>query len=72
MDNLTTPEKIRLISKRLGKSMGDLAEATGQTRQNLSNKMGRNNLSEKEIVALAEAMDCTVEVRFKLPDGTEI
>ncbi len=72
MDNLTTPEKIRLIAKRLDKSMGDLAEATGQTRQNLSNKMSRNNLSEKEILALAKAMGCTVEVRFQLPDGTEI
>ena len=72
MDNLTTPEKIRLISKRLDKSMGDLAEATGQTRQNLSNKMSRNNLSEKDIIALAEAMGCTAEVKFRLPDGTEI
>ena len=72
MENLTTAEKIRLISKRLDISMGDLAESTGQTRQNLSNKMGRNNLSEKDIAALAAAMGCTVEIKFTLPDGSVI
>ncbi len=69
---MTAAEKIRLIAKRMNKSMGDLATATGQTRQNLSNKMARENLSEKEIAALAEAMGCTAKVVFMLPDGTEI
>lgn len=69
---MTTSEKIRVIAKRVNMNMGDLAEATGQTRQNLSNKMNRNNLSEKEIAALAAAMGCTVEIKFKLPDGSVI
>lgn len=32
--NMTVAEKIRLIAKRVNMSMGDLAEGTGQTRQN--------------------------------------
>lgn len=70
--SMTSAEKIRIIAKRVNKSMGELADATGQTRQNLSNKMSRDNLSEKEIQALAAAMGCTVEIKFRLPDGTEV
>lgn len=69
---MSAAEKIRLIAKRTNKTMGDLAEATGQTRQNLSNKFSRENFSEKEITALASAMGCKVDIVFTLPDGTEI
>lgn len=69
---MTVAEKIRLIAKRVNMSMGDLAEGTGQTRQNLSNKLNRDNMSTKDIQALAEAMGCSVEITFTLPDGTEI
>lgn len=70
--NMTVAEKIRLIAKRVNMSMGDLAEGTEQTRQNLSNKLNRDNMSTKDIQALAEAMGCSVEITFTLPDGTEI
>ena len=69
---MTVAEKVRLIMKRKGISMGDLAAATGQTRQNLSNKMSRGNFSEKDIQAMAEAMECTYKISFILPDGTEV
>ena len=69
---MTVAEKVRVIMKRMNMSMGDMAEATGQTRQNPSNKMNRENFSEKEIRAMAEAMGCAVEIRFTLPDGTVI
>ncbi len=69
---ITVAEKIRLIMKRQGKTMGDLAEASGQTRQNLSNKMTRGNFTEKDIQALAAALGCKAEIKFILPDGTEI
>lgn len=69
---LSVAEKIRLIMRRQGKTMGELAELTGQTRQNLSNKMSRGNFTEKDIVAFAQALCCQVEIRFTLPDGTII
>ena len=70
--NMTASEKIRIIAKRVNMSMGELAEATGQTRQNLSNKLNRDNLSQNDLISLASAMGCTVEIKFTLPDGTEI
>lgn len=70
--NMTASEKIRIIAKRVNMSIGELAEATGQTRQNLSNKLSRDNLSQNDLISLASAMGCTVEIKFTLPDGTEI
>lgn len=70
--NMTASEKIRIVAKRVNMSMGELAEATGQTRQNLSNKLSRDNLSQNDLISLASAMGCTVEIKFTLPDGTEI
>ena len=67
---LSVAEKIRLIMKRQKITMGDLAEASGQTRQNLSNKMTRGNFTEKDITELA--LGCTVEIRFVTQDGEEI
>ena len=72
MLQITVAEKIRLIMKRNGLTMGDLADATSQTRQNLSNKMTRGNFSERDITALAKALGCNVDIKFTLPDGTEI
>ena len=48
--------------------MGDLAEKTEQTRQNLSNKMARDNFSEKEIKQIASALDCEYEAYFVMRD----
>lgn len=69
---LTVAEKIRLIMKRQNMTMGDLASASGQTRQNLSNKMTRGNFTEKDIAGLATALGCSVAINFTLPDGSEI
>lgn len=69
---MTVAEKLRLIMGRQKMTMGELASASGQTRQNLSNKMTRGNFSEKDVRTLAEAMGCTVEIVFTLPDGTQI
>jgi transcriptional regulator with XRE-family HTH domain len=69
---ISVAEKIRLIMKRQNMTMGDLATASGQTRQNLSNKMTRGNFAEKDIENLAAALGCKVEIRFTLPDGSEV
>lgn len=69
---LTVAEKVRLIMKRRNMTMGELAEASGQTRQNLSNKMSRGNFTEKDIAELSAALGCTSEVVFTFPDGTTV
>lgn len=70
--NISVAEKVRMLMKRQGKTMGDLATATGQSRQNLSNKMTRGNFTEADIESMASALGCTVEIVFHLPDGTQI
>lgn len=62
--SLSIGEKIRIIMRRKGINMADLAEATGQTRQNLSNKMARDNFTESEAEKLAEALGQTFETKF--------
>ena len=70
--NITVAEKVKLIMDRKKITMGALADATGQTRQNLSNKMSRGNFTEKDIEKLAEALGGTAKIVFVFPDGTEV
>ena len=66
---LTAGEKIKILLKRRGMTLGDLADKTNQSRQNLSNKMTRDNFSEKEIKEIAEALDCEYEPIFMMRDN---
>ena len=68
---LTSSERIKIILKRRGMTLGQLAEKTGQTRQNLSNKMGRDNFPEKELREIAAARDCDYEANCIMRDTGE-
>lgn len=68
--SMNAAEKIRTLMTRKNVSMGEMAEKTGQSRQNLSNKMKRGNFSEKELIAMAEVLGCTVNIQFVAEDGT--
>ena len=46
---LSTAEKIRIILKRKGMTVKELAELTGQSRQNLAQKLDRDNFDEREL-----------------------
>ena len=70
--SLTIGEKVKIIMNRKGINMTELAAATDQTRQNLSNKMTRDNFTEKDARAMAEALGCEVVIEFHLPDGSVI
>jgi len=66
-------EKIKVILGRRNMTMGELAERTGQTRQNLSNKISRDNFTERELRKIADALDCSYHAGFTLNDtGEEI
>ena len=41
-----------------------LAEKLGQSRQNLSGKLKRNNFSESELKEIANALGFDIEIRF--------
>lgn len=69
---LTTSEKIKIILGRKNMSMSDLAEKLKQTRQNLHNKMKRDNFSESELKEIAEALEVEFESHFILENGEKI
>ena len=70
---LTVREKIKIILSRRNMTQAELADKTKQSRQNLSNKMSRDNFSEKELIAISEAIGCTVKISFIMNDtGEEI
>ena len=69
--NLTMAEKIRVILKRRGMTVAQLADLTNQTRQNLSNKLTRDNFQEQDIKVIAEALNCDYEAYLVMKDTGE-
>lgn len=69
--NLTIGEKIKIILNRRNMTLTQLAEKTNQSRQNISNKMTRDNFNEKEIKEIAKALNCTFEATFVMNDSGE-
>jgi hypothetical protein len=61
---MNTAEKIRFIAKRKNFILGDVAEGTGQTRQNFSNKIKRNDFKESELSAIADFLGCNLKIAF--------
>jgi transcriptional regulator with XRE-family HTH domain len=61
---LTTVEKIKVIMKRNNFTMTELANQLNCSRQNLSNKMSRNNFDERELTAIADVLGCELEINF--------
>lgn len=64
MAELSTTEKIRLIVNRTGLPMYSVAESTGQTRQNFSNKLKRGDFKESELRVIAEVVGCELKISF--------
>lgn len=61
---MNTAEKIRFLKDRRNVTLGEIAEQTGQTRQNFSNKMKRGDFRESELSAIAEILGCELKVSF--------
>lgn len=64
-------EKIKIVLLKRKMTVTALAEAIGSTRSNLSNKLSRDNFSEKELREIAEALNCDLDVHFTLRDTGE-
>lgn len=64
-------EKIRIVLVKRKKSVTSLAKDLGTSQTNLSNKLSRDNFSEKELQEIAEALDCDLDVSFTLRDTGE-
>lgn len=69
--NMSIGEKIKVIMKRRGMTMTELAASIGQSRQNLTNKMKRDNFTEEETKIIAQALGCSVSIIFTMQDTGE-
>ena len=70
--SISMGEKIKIVLKRRNMTLGELAEKTGQSRQNLSNKLSRDNFKEKELMQIADVLGCTYYANFKMDDTGDI
>lgn len=52
-------EKIKIALLKQNMSVKELAEKIGTSSQNLSGKFKRDNFSEKELIEISKAMNCS-------------
>lgn len=64
-------EKIKIVLLKRKMSIKDLSNIIGGTPQNISGKLKRDNFSEKELNAIAEALNCDFNANFILRDTGE-
>ena len=60
--------KIRILLLEKKMTIKELSEKLGLNGSNLSNKLTRDNFSEKELQEIAEALDCDYEATFTMRD----
>lgn len=69
---MSTAEIIKALCKDNHISLAQLARETGQSRQNLYQKLKRNTLSPDEMESISKAIGVRYEQSFVLPDGKRI
>lgn len=69
--SLTMGEKIKILLGRRNMTIAQLAVSTKQSRQNMSNKLARDNFTENELRAIAEALECSFDATFTMNDTGE-
>lgn len=69
--DLSFGEKIKIILKRKGITVTELAAMLGTSRQNLTNKFSRDNFQEKEMVEISQKLGCTYKCVVLVDDTKE-
>jgi len=66
-------EKIRILLIKKNMTLKELSELINDKNQtNLSNKLRRDNFSEKELIEIAEALGCEYNATFTMKHTGEI
>jgi len=68
---ITMGDKIKILLSRRNMTITDLAEKMQTSRQNLTNKLTRDNFSEKEIRSISEILNAEFIGEFRLRDTGE-
>lgn len=61
---LTTEDKVRIIAKRKGVTLGDISAAIGCSRQNMWKRLRRGSYTLPELQRIGAAIGCAVDVVF--------
>ena len=69
--DVTLSEKIRILARRRNMTVAELAAKTGQSAQNLHNKLNRDNFTVKDLQVIATALNCDFETAFTMRDTGE-
>lgn len=68
---MSAAEKIRIILIKRNMKIKELAESLGYKQSNFSNKLRDDNFSEKELVRIAQVLNCDYTSLFTLKDTGE-
>lgn len=60
--------KIRILLIERGMKIKDLAQTLGYSANNLSNKLKQDDFSEKELLKIAEILNCDYDGTFTFRD----
>ena len=64
-------EKIRILLIKRNVGISELAKMLDCTASNITNKLKRDNFSEKELASIAQALGCKFEGYFEIPETGE-
>ena len=65
-------EKVKILAIKNSTTVAGLARLSGQTSANLHNKIVRNDFKTSELERIADAVGCSVEINFILPNGEKV
>jgi len=68
---LSVADKIRSLLRDKNVPIIELGHRLGKSKQNMSNKLKRDNYSINELKEIAKVMDCTLEVNFIDKEGNK-
>ena len=68
---LSFGEKVKIVLKRRKITIADLATMLDTSRQNLTNKLSRDNFSEKEMIEIAQKLNCSYQGQLIMNDTRE-
>lgn len=68
---LTFAEKIKIVLNRRDMTITDLSLSLGTSRQNLTNKLARDNFQEKEMIEISQKLNCSYKGLIVMNDTGE-
>ena len=69
---MTVGEQVKVLCVRTGISVSELSRRLGKTNQAFGQKLKRGTITVDEMKKNAEAVGCSYEGAFIMPDGSKI